>query len=62
MTTHCGSFEDHDPHDWAIAPNPGEDGPDWFWCDGGAARLRYDCKVPGDRITGPVDTSRWELP
>jgi hypothetical protein len=57
--TFCGNTAPHEPHPWAIAANPGEDGPDLFRCDGRPllpAVLGNTGWIP----LGRVDTSRWE--
>jgi hypothetical protein len=46
----------HDPHDWAIGANPGEDGPDWFRCDGRRTAL-VPWSARGEIPLGRVDTS-----
>jgi hypothetical protein len=60
MATSCGRFNPHAPHPWAIEANPGEDGPDLFWCDGlpaGTGAAPAPVSVP----LGPVDTSEWTI-
>jgi hypothetical protein len=63
MATPCGNPNVHDPHDWAIAPNEGEQEADWFRCDGRTMALMMS---PGfwsvsaeveARLLGYVDTS-----
>lgn len=61
MATQCMNPEPHDPHPWAIEPNPGEDGPDWFHCDGRTTRFVAYQPPPVQIRLGRVDTSDWPV-
>lgn len=60
MATPCGNPEVHGPHPWEIGPNPGEPGPDEFWCDGRTTRLiPWSSSATGEIPLGRVSTDHW---
>lgn len=64
MPTPCPNREPHGPHNWAIAANPGEPGPDLFRCDGWytfAHLLDAGPDVLELRL-GKIDTAGWAVP
>lgn len=60
MSTSCDDFDVHPAHEWAIGDNPGEDGPDLFWCDGRTVARPAVGRI-GSYPPGRVDTSGWAI-